>query len=330
MKAVRIQRTGGPEVLEYVDVPTPTPGIGEVLVKVEWVGVGMPDVMVRSGTYPWMPPLPAVIGSEAAGRVVAVGDGVQSPALGTAVLVSARELPARANCYAEFIRVPAQAVYPLPAGVDLAEACCLFNYQLAWHLLHSATQGYRFETVLVWAAAGGVGSALVQLARHHGKYVVAVAGGTEKCRQALGHGADACIDYRSEDVGDRLQALTGGRGVDLVLDPVGGPDFKRCFDYLAPLGLVVSYGRLQGPPDPSYAQVMQERVGKSPGVRFFSIHVFDEDCERRRSAMQEVIPLLAEGRLRPHIGTRMPLRDARKAHELLEGGKASGKLLLQP
>lgn len=330
MKAIRIERTGGPEVLEYVEVPTPQPGPGEVQVKAEWIGVGMPDVLVRTGKYYWMPPLPAVIGIEMTGRVTAVGAGVDTLKVNDPVFVSARELPVRGNCYAEYACAPATAVYRLPDGADMEAAACLSNYQVAWHLLNSATKGYRYESVLVWAAAGGVGSAAVQLAKLAGKQVIGLAGSPTKREFALRQGADHCIDYRKDDIGLRVKELTDGRGVDLILDPVGGAGFGLNFQWLARLGLVVNYGMLQGPPDPSYAAAMYERFGDSLGLRFFSMHVFDEAPEKRRAAMYELLPLLAQGRIRPAIHARMRLKDARRAHELFDSGATLGKLLLQP
>jgi NADPH2:quinone reductase len=330
VKAVQIHRTGGPEVLEYVDLPTPHPQAGQVLVQAHSIGVGMPDVLVRTGRYYWMPPFPAVIGIEMSGRVAQVGPDVTTLKVGDPVFVSARELPFRGNCYAQFLCADAKAVYPLPEGVDLEAAACLSNYQVAWHLLYSATKGYRYDSVLVWAAAGGVGSAVVQLARIAGKRVIALAGSPEKCAFVLQQGADECIDYKTEDIGARIAELTQGQGVDLVLDPVGGAEFHRNFRYVAPLGLVVNYGLLAGPPDASYAAVMQERFGDSLGFRFFSMHVFDKLPERRRAAMQELVPLLAEGRIRPTIFERLPLKDARRAHELFDSGAVVGKLLLKP
>jgi NADPH2:quinone reductase len=330
MKAIQIRRTGGPEVLELVDLPTPEPGPGEVVVRAHSIGVGMPDVLVRTGRYQWAPPMPAVLGIEMSGHVSAVGAGVEDLRVGDTVFASARELPVRGNCYAEYLRAPARAIYRLPAGVDLEAAACLSNYQVAWHLLNSATNGYRFESVLVWAAAGGVGSAVVQLARLAGKQVIALAGSPVKCAFALEQGAHHCIDYKADDIGARIAELTGGRGVDLILDPVGGPDFHRNFRWVAPLGLVVNYGLLQGRADPSYAAVMQERFGDSLGFRFFSMHVFDEQPERRRAAMRELLPLLAQGKVRPRIFERLPLAHARRAHELFDSGGVIGKLLLKP
>ena len=330
MKAIQIRTTGGPEVLEFVDLPTPKPKDDEVLVKAHSIGVGMPDVLVRTGRYPWMPPMPAVIGIEMSGYVVDKGSKVTNLAVGDAVFVSARELAFRGNCYAQFLCANANAVYSLPSGVDLEAAACLSNYQVAWHLLHSAPNGHRYSSVLVWAAAGGVGSAIVELAKIAGKQIIAIAGNSEKCDFAMDLGANACINYKTEDVADRIAELTADKGVDLVLDPVGGQDFYRNFSYLAPLGLVINYGMLQGIPDPSYAAAMQQRFGDSLGFRFFSMHVFDKSADRRRAAMDALLPMLANGTIRPTISKRMLLKDARQAHELFDSGKILGKLLLQP
>ena len=138
MKAILLRRTGGPSVLECVEVQTPRPGAGEVLVKADTIGVSMPEVLVRKGIYAWMPPLPAIPGIELSGMVVEQGRGVAEPAVGQAVFVSARDLPVRAGRYAEFIAVPARAAHPLLPGCSLEAAACLSNYQVAYHLLHTA------------------------------------------------------------------------------------------------------------------------------------------------------------------------------------------------
>lgn len=330
MKAVQIATTGGPEVLRYVEVPTPQPGPNQVLVRAHSIGVGMPDVLVRTGRYPWMPPLPAIPGIEMSGHVVAVGPDVHSIRIGEPVFISARELAVRGGCYAEYLCADEDAVYRLPEGVDLEAAACLSNYQVAWHLLHSATKGYEYDTLLVWAAAGGVGTAVIQLAKLQGKRVIGLAGSGQKCEFVLAQGADHCIDYRTDDVLAGVRDHTGGRGVDLVLDPVGGSEFHRNFDYLAPLGLVINFGLLEGPPDLSGAQKMVARLADSLGFRLFSMHVFDSEPERRRRAMQHLVPMLSQGRINPPIAKRLPLSQARRAHETLANSQVLGKLLLQP
>jgi NADPH2:quinone reductase len=330
MKAIRLERPGGPEALEYVDVPTPVPGPGQVLVKAHAIGVCWPEVLVRRGTYAWMPPLPTTPGIEMSGIVAETGAGVSALRVGQPVYVSARELPHRAGCYADYIAVSEQVPYIVPPGVDLDAVATLANYQVAYHLLHSATRGFEHGSVLVQTAAGGVGSAAVQLARAAGKRVIALAGSDEKVKFALAQGADAAFNYRDGAVKERIAAATGGAGVDLILDAVAGRHFPELFDHLATLGLVVLYGALDGPAPADLMAALRRHPGRSPALRVFSIHAFDADRDRRRHATTDLLQLLATGAINPPIHARMPLADAGAAQALLESGSVLGKLLLKP
>jgi NADPH2:quinone reductase len=330
MKAIRIERTGGPEVLEYVDLPTPEPGPGQVLVKAHAIGVCWPEVLVRRGTYAWMPPLPAIPGIEMSGVVVQSGPGVSTLSVGQPVYVSARELPHRAGCYAEYIVVAEHVPYALPPGLDLDAVATLANHQVAYHLLHSAPRGFQYGSVLVQTAAGGVGSAAVQLARAAGKRVIALAGSDAKVKFAVEQGAAAAFNYRDGAVKERIAAATGGAGVDLILDAVAGPRFPELFDHLAPLGLIVLYGALDGPAPADLLAAMRRHPGRSPALRLFSIHAFDADRAVRRQTTAALLDLLSQGAIRPAIHARLPLREAARAHTLLEGGTVLGKLLLKP
>jgi hypothetical protein len=193
-----------------------------------------------------------------------------------------------------------------------------------------ASRGVEAKTVLVHTAAGGVGSAAVQLARIAGMRVIGVAGSAAKTRAVLALGAEAAINYRVEDVVARVRAATGGRGADLILDPVGGKGFARNFAMLAPLGLVVSYGRLDGPPDPAFVAAMREHGAVSPAVRFFTIHSFDDRPDIRAAATGALIDWLAKGEIRPLIHARLPLAEAARAHEMLEAGEVIGKIVMKP
>jgi NADPH2:quinone reductase len=330
MKAIQLSGPGGPEVLRYVELPTPKAGPHDVLVKAHAIGVSMPELLVRRGSYPWMPPLPAIPGIEMSGVVVEAGAEVRSLRAGQAVYVSARELPQRCGCYAEYISVPAAAVYPLPEKVEHESAATLSSYQVAYHLLHSATRGFRYESVMVQAAGGGIGMALVQLASKAGKRVVAIAGSAEKTQFALAQGAAAALNYREPDLDARIAHATGGKGVDLILDPVGGRRFGKLFEHLAPLGLLVLYGYLDGWPEPDLLTPMKARFGRSPGLRFFSMHSFDEDRAAREQVTTQLLRMLAEGAIRPHISRRLPLAEAARAHALMEAGNVIGKLVLKP
>jgi NADPH2:quinone reductase len=330
MKAILLREPGGPEALEYVELPTPAPAAEEILVKADTIGVSMPEVLVRRGTYSWMPPLPAIPGIEMSGTVVALGANVTAPAIGQPVFVSARDLPVRAGCYAEYIAVPARAAYPLPPGCSLEAAACLSNYQVAYHLLHTATRGAAAENVLIWNAAGGVGSAAVQLAVIAGKSVIGVAGSDAKTRAILDLGAGQAINYRSEDVAAGVMRSTGGRGVDLILDSIGGKGFGRNFTMLAALGMVISYGRLDGPPEADLVTAMRANSAASPALRLFTIHSFDNRPDIRAATMKTLLGHLAAGEIRPLIHDRLPLAQAARAHTLLESGEVIGKLLLKP
>ena len=179
------------------------------------------------------------------------------------------------------------------------------------------------------AAAGGIGSAIVQLARAAGKQVIAVAGSDAKVAFALDQGAAVGINYRHGGLPAKMAEATGGKGADLILDPVGGPRFGQLFDYLAPLGLVVLFGQLGGAPG-DVLPAMRRHPGKSPALRLFSMHAFDDDPAPRRSATVTLLGLLGRGAIAPHIHGRLPLAEAARAQELLESGQVMGRLLLKP
>ncbi len=332
MKAILLSRTGDPSVLEYTDVPTPRPRPGEVLVKADTIGVSRPELLVRRGVYPWMPPLPAIPGIEMAGTVAEPGAGATRFAVGDKVYVTARELPVRAGCYAEYIAVPERALFPLPAGADLEAAACLSNYQVAWHLLHTATRGAPGKSALIGQASGGLGSAAVQLAKLAGMTAIALVGSAEKATALQAFGADHVIDYSAEDVAARVSDITGGIGVDLVLDAAGGKNFAKYLEMLGPFGLAVSYGKLVGPIEANIVSGLDQGPGylNSAAVRIFTMHTLDDKPDVRAQSMNDLIAKLATGAIRPLIHARLPLKDARRAHEMIEAREVIGKILLKP
>jgi len=331
MKAIQMMRTGEPDVLAYVDVPTPVPGPGQVLVKAHTIGVNMPEVHVRRGRYSTMPPLPTIPGIEMSGTIEALGEGAQGYAVGDRVYVSARELPHRCGCYAQYIAVDTRALLPLPAGVDFESAAAISGYQVAWLLLNDATRGFQYETVLVTAAAGGIGSALVQLATAAGKQVIALVSTREKAAFALRVGANAAVVTADTDWHRHLNEATQGRGADLVLDAVAGARFPTLFQHVAPLGLAVLYGYLTGWPDSAAVfDAMHARFGYCPALRLFSMHVYDKSPQRRRECNAVLLDLFSRGVVRPVIHERLPLAHAARAHAMLEGGETLGKIVLQP
>jgi NADPH:quinone reductase len=330
MKAIRITETGGPEVLKYVELPTPRPGPGEVLVKAHAIGVCMPETLVRKGAYGWMPPLPLIPGIEMSGTVVEAGSGVTRLHSGQNVFVCAREFKERGGCYAEYLAAREELLYPLPDGIDLDQAAGLANYQVAWHLLNSALKGFQYDSALVVAAAGGVGTALVQLARAAGKRVIGVVSSDERAAFARAQGADEVIDRKRGNVGDQVRRLTDGRGVDLVLDMAGGPNMTSYFECLDRFGLLMLYGRLEGPPTGNIAAAIGKPPWRSAGFRQFTMHTLDDWPELRARCTHELIRLLHEGTIKVPIYERIPLAEAARAHRVFESGRVMGKLIMKP
>lgn len=330
MKAIQITRTGGPEVLQYVDTPTPRPGPDEVLIKAHAIGVCMPETLVRKGAYRWMPPLPVIPGIEMSGTVVEAGSRVRSLRVGQPVFASAREFKERAGCYAEYLAAGERAVYALPEGIDLDQAAGLSNYQVAWHLLNSALKGFQYESVLVLAAAGGVGTALVQLAKAAGKRVIGVVSSDARAAFARAQGAGAVIDRKRGNIVGEVKQLTAGRGVDLVLDPVGGAGMVALFDCLDRFGQLILYGRLEGPPQGNLHGAIEKAPVRSLGFRHFTMHTMDDWPELRARATHELIRMLNEGTIQVPIHERIPLAEAPRAHRLFESGQVMGKLIMKP
>lgn len=326
MQAIRITKTGGPEVLELVDIPQPEPGPGEVVVRAHAIGIGKPDVLFRTGVYRWMPPLPAIPGAEMTGHVEALGAGVGDLKIGDPVLV----YHLGGGCYAQYAKVPASAVTRLPPAIDLDDAVSVPNYQVAYALLTEAARGISAKKVYVNGAAGGIGSAVSQLCRLQNITMIAGASSAVKCAFAESQGATRTIDYSREKVAERLLELTHGHGVDLILDHLVGKDFTDNLKALAPFGLIVSFNALGGLPEKDLFRELRAHLPKSPGVRCFTMHSFDHDPEGRQRVATRVIEIFAAGEVRPPVDRRLPLAEARQAHELLDARAVLGKLILKP
>ena len=329
MKIVQFHEPGPPNVLRILEVPLPEPKPGEVLIRAHSIGVGIPDTNIRAGTYSWMPPLPAIPGTELSGTIEKVGPGVTARHVGQRVYTTARERPHRGGHYAEFVTAPVEATFVLPENVDFDQAAALANYQVAYHIFNDAVRPRRGETVLIYAAAGGMGNALIDLAKVAGLTVIGVVSSEAKARFARELGADHVIDRKCDDAGRRIADMTGGRGVDIIIDPVGGPSIPGNIALLAPCGTLVVYGGLGGKAQLDLQPTLRAG-GNSPAVRQFTIHTWDHLPEERRAGMRALIDMLAAGKLHPRIHTRLPLTDAVRAHEMLESGAVLGKLLLPP
>ncbi|WP_337060033.1 quinone oxidoreductase family protein [Kineococcus sp. G2] len=320
MRAVQITATGGPEVLTVADLPEPEPGPGQVLVAVEAAGVNFIDTYRRSGVYPLA--LPAVLGSEGAGRVVRAGEGVEGFAPGD--LVAWKE---GAGSCAERVVVAAAELVPVPDGVDARTAAAVLLQGLTAHYL--ATDTFRVTDgtwALVHAAAGGVGLLLTQLVRLRGGRVLATTSTEEKADLARAAGAEEVVRYAGAAA--RARELTGGRGVDVVYDGVGRDTFDGSLSALRPRGLLALYGASSGQVPPFDVQRLN-----AAGSLFLTrptLASYTQDRAELLARTGELFALVADGRLDVRIGATYPLADARRAHEDLEGRRTTGKLLLLP
>jgi NADPH:quinone reductase len=329
MKLIQFRAPGPPRVLQVLDVPIPEPKPGEVLIRAHAIGVGIPDTLIRAGTYSWMPPLPATPGTELSGTIEKVGAGVTSRQIGQRVYTTARERPHRGGHYAEYVATPADATFVLPDNVDLDAAAALANYQVAYHIFNDAVRPQQGQSVLIYAAAGGMGNALIDLAKASGLTVIGVVSSADKTSFARELGADHVVDRKRENVGQRVSEITLGRGVDIIIDPVGGPSIPGNIALLAPCGTLVVYGGLGGKAQLDLQTTLRSSKN-SPAIRQFSIHSWDHLVEERRAGMRALIDMLAAGKLNPRIHARLPLAEAARAHAMLESGAVLGKLLLVP
>lgn len=329
MKAVVFNEFGGPEVLRYVDLPMPEPGPGQVLVKTESAGVCKADWRVRTGRCQWLTaPFPVTLGYEMAGRIVALGEGVTGFTVGQPVHVMHM---ACYGTYTEYMAVTADDVTPMPEGTSFDAAAGAYNYYVAWGLLNQIVQAREGESLYIGGAAGGVGTAVIQLAQLRGMHVIASASTEEKCAYLRGLGVKDVFNYKEQDDVEMVKRFTDGRGVNYVYDQVAGPRFCRQFDMLTTYGQIILYNFLGGyPKDEEIIHILQSRCEYCYGVRYFSIHVHDTDPVGFRRIKEQVLQLMAEGKINPPIYKVLPLSEARKAHEMLEAGEILGKLVLHP
>jgi NADPH2:quinone reductase len=323
LKAIRVHECGGPEVLRYEDVSQPSPGPGQVLVEIEAAGVNFIDIQFRTGAYP-PPGLPFTPGSEAAGTVVEVGEGVDDLAVGDRVAYAMI-----LGAYAESAVVPADRLVKLPAGVDFASAAAVMLQGLTAHYLtHSTYRVKAGDRVLVHAAAGGAGLLITQIAKLLGATVYGTVGSTEKAEIALANGLDAAIEYRDVDFEAEVKRLTDGRGVDVVYDSVGKDTFDRSLNCLHRRGLLALFGFSSGPVAPFDPAVLG-----SKGSLFLTRPGLNQYIATRAELVEratDIFAWLAAGELRLRIDRVLPLADAAQAHRDLKSRATSGKILLRP
>jgi len=320
MKAIRIKQPGGPEAMEYVDLPVPQPKANEALVKIAASGVNFIDVYNREGRY--KVPLPFVLGQEAAGTVSSVGKDVTGFNPGDRVAYTGV-----IGAYAEQAAVPADRLVKVPQGVDDRQAAAIMLQGMTAHYLsHDSYKLKNGDTALIHAAAGGVGLLLVQMARNLGARVIGTVSTEEKARLARDAGADEIIFYTQVDFEEETKRLTAGKGVDVVYDSVGRTTFEKGLNLLRPRGMMVLYGGSSGAVAPLDPLVLTQKGSiflTRPSLMHYVLTA--EELQARASA---VLAMVSSGKLKLRIEHTYPLAQAQQAHRELEGRKTTGKLLL--
>ena len=321
-RTVIIEEFGGPEVLKLVDRDVGDPGPGEIRIRHEAVGLNFIDIYQRTGLYPNT--LPLALGMEGAGVIEAVGAGVSHLKPGDRAAYAS--VPPGAYCDARVM--PAGAVMKLPdaIGFDTAAAMMLQGLTVDY-LFHRTTPIARGDTVLLHAAAGGVGLIACQWASAMGVHLSGTAGTDEKCALAMEHGAEHCINYRSGDFVKEVRALTDGRGVDVVMDSVGADTFEGSLDCLKPLGMMISFGNASGPVPPFNLGILAQKGSLKITRPTLFAHIADHDtCVEMAGRLFDHV---ASGAVKIRIGQRFPLKDVRAAHEALESRATTGSTILE-
>jgi NADPH2:quinone reductase len=322
-KAIRYAHTGGPEVLEYVDVEVGEPGQGEARVRNHAIGLNFIDVYFRNGLYP--APLPGGLGHEAAGVVEAVGEGVQHVKPGDRVAYAARPNGA----YSDLRVMPADILVRLPDDIDFETGAAMMLQGLTVQYLFRQTYALKAgDTILFHAAAGGVGLIACQWARAMGVNLIGTVGSNEKAALAKSHGAAHVINYNTEDVVQRVLEITNGAKVPVVYDSVGKDTFHRSLDCLQPRGLMVSFGNSSGAVPPFALSELASRG--SLYITRPTLQTYAAKREELEAMAADLFQMVSSGQVKIEIHQRFPLADAAQAHIALESRRTTGKTILLP
>lgn len=323
MRAVRADTPGGPEALELHEVPVPLPGKGEILVKMRAAGINRPDVLQRQGGYPPPPGAPDILGLEVAGEVVAKGEAAERFALGATVMGL---VPG--GGYADYAVVHETNALPVPEGLPIIEAGAIpETYFTVWTNVFERGRLKAGESFLVHGGSSGIGTTAIQLASAFGATVYATAGSPDKCAACEALGASRAIDYRREDFVAVLREATGKKGVDLILDMVGGDYTERNIQLVALEGRIVQIAFLQGSKVAlDLLPLMLKRATLTGST--LRPRTVEQKAQIAQALEEKVLPLLAQGRCRPRIDSVFPLNDVRKAHARMDEGAHIGKIVL--
>jgi NADPH2:quinone reductase len=323
-KAIRMHKTGGPEVLLWEECDPGSPGPGEVLLRHEAVGLNFIDVYHRTGLYP-LPALPATPGMEGAGVVEAVGEGVTEVSIGDRVAYAG--LPPGA--YAEVRLIPAHRLVKLPEGISTRQgAAMMLQGMTARYLLHGCYKVKSGNTILIHAAAGGVGLIACQWAKHLGATVIGTVGSAEKAELARNNGCDHTINYRDEDFVSRVKEITSGGGVEVVYDSVGQSTFLKSIDCLRPLGMMVSFGQASGP-----IQTFDPGILAAKGSLFLTRPTLMTYTAKREDLLahaRDLFDVVGSGAVKIEARQSYRLAEAAQAHRDLEARKTKGSTIFIP
>jgi NADPH:quinone reductase len=324
MRQIVFDGAGGPEVVRLAEADTPRPGAGKVLVEVAAFGINRPDCIQRQGLYPPPPGESAVPGLEIAGRVVALGEGVSDLKLGDEVCALVGS-----GGYAEYALADAALCLPKPKALDMIEAAGVpENYFTVYDNVFTRGRLTKGETFLVHGGSSGIGSTAIQLAKHAGATVIATAGSPDKCAFCRTIGADHAIDYRAQDFVEEVQKITQKRGVDVILDMVGGPYISKNVSLLALDGRLVQIAFLQGPmvEKLNFMPVMVKRLTLTGST--LRPRTLAQKTEVANALREKVWPLLDSGAVKPLIHATFPMEQTRAAHELMESSAHLGKIMV--
>ncbi|QDZ28187.1 NADPH:quinone oxidoreductase family protein [Noviherbaspirillum sp. UKPF54] len=324
MKAILCKSWGLPETLVVEDLPDLVPGPGQVVIDVQAAGVNFPDVLIIQGKYQFKPELPFTPGSELAGIVRAVGDGVSHTKPGDKVLAFVSQ-----GAFAQQIVAPAAMVMPMPPGLDFDTAAAVtLTYGTSHHAVVDRAQLKAGETMLVLGAAGGVGLAAIEIGKALGARVIAAASTDEKLAICKAHGADATINYTTEDLREAIKAATDGKGPDVIYDPVGGVYAEPAFRSIAWRGryLVIGFANGEIPKLPLNLPLLK---GASL-VGVFWGEFAKREPKANQAAMRELMGWMAEGKIKPHISGRYALANTAQALNDMAARKVTGKVVIQP
>jgi NADPH2:quinone reductase len=323
-KAIRMYQTGSPEVLVWEDYDPGRPRQGEALIRHEAVGVNFIDIYHRTGLYP-LPSLPATLGMEGAGIVEAIGEGVKEVKVGDRVAYAG--LPPGA--YAEVRVIPAHRLVKLPEKISTRQAAgMMLRGMTARYLLYGCHRVKKGDTVLIHAAAGGVGLIVCQWAKHLGATVIGTVGSKEKAQLAKAHGCDHLVLYREEDFPARVKEITGGEGVDVVYDSVGQATFMKSLDCLRPMGMMVSFGQSSGVVPPFDLSILSAK-----GSLFLTRPTLMTYTEKRKDLLahaRDLFKVVTSGAVKIDIHQTYPLPDVARAHRDAEARKTMGSTILIP